>query len=124
MTVKINAKKLGIKAPVEVKESNRNFLKILKIQKQMLKVQTLSEDASDEDLLTTTIESNEAVIDFITDILRLDSKHADKLMDLSTEETGELMQQIILKLQHQDPEELNEAQADEAEEQLTETEKK
>lgn len=122
--MKINAKILGIKEPIEVKQSNRNFMKVLAIQKEMLKVEAIDDDATDRDILQASIEANQAIIDFITDVLRLTSKQTDKLLDLSTAETGELLQQIILKLQNQDPEELKAAQAAEAKEDLSEEAKK
>lgn len=122
--MKINAKILGIKEPIEVKQSNRNFMKVLEIEKEMLKVEAIDDDATDRDILQASIEANQAIIDFITDVLRLTSKQTDKLLDLSTAETGELLQQIILKLQNQDPEELKAAQAAEAKEDLSEEAKK
>lgn len=124
MTVKINVKNLGIKEPIEVKQSNRNFMKVLAIQKEMLKVEAINDDATDSDILQASLEANQAIIDFITDVLRLTSKQADKLLDLTTEETGELLQQIILKLQNQDPEELKVAQAAEAKGNLSDSAKK
>ncbi|MDT7015296.1 phage tail tube assembly chaperone [Levilactobacillus namurensis] len=126
MTVKVNAKVLGIKEPVEIKESNRNFQKTLLIQKQMLKVEAMPDDASDMDMLDAAIEANQAMTDYITDMLRLKTKEKHALGDLTTDETAKLIQAIIAGIQHQDITDIEDAQKKESadNEELSETEKK
>lgn len=126
MAIKINAKILGIKEPIEVKESNRNMVKTLKVQKAVLKLETIDEDATAENVMDSAIESNQSIIDYIVDLLRLNSKQEDKLWELETGDTQELFNQIIMGMQHQTPEELEEAQSKEAAEtaELSDTEKK
>ena len=125
MTVKVNAKVLGIKEPVEIKESNRNFQKTLLIQKQMLKVEAMPDDASDMDMLDAAIEANQAMTDYITDMLRLKTKEKHALGDLTTDETAKLIQAIIAGIQHQDITDIEDAQKKESadNEELSETEK-
>lgn len=126
MTVKVNAKVLGIKEPVEIKESNRNFQKTLLIQKKMLKVEAMPDDASDMDMLDAAIEANQAMTDYITDMLRLKTKEKHALGDLTTDETGKLIQTIIAGIQHQDITEVEDAQKKESTDnsELSDTEKK
>lgn len=126
MTVKVNAKVLGIKEPVEIKESNRNFQKTLVIQKQLLKVEAMPDDASDMDMLDAAIEANQAMTDYITDMLRLKTKEKHALGDLTTDETAKLIQAIIAGIQHQDITDIEDAQKKESadNEELSETEKK
>lgn len=126
MTVKVNAKVLGIKEPVEIKESNRNFQKTLVIQKQLLKVEAMPDDASDMDMLDAAIEANQAMTDYITDMLRLKTKEKHALDDLTTDETGKLIQTIIAGIQHQDITEVEDAQKKESTDnsELSDTEKK
>ncbi|UIF30453.1 hypothetical protein KB236_12215 (plasmid) [Levilactobacillus brevis] len=125
MTVKVNAKVLGIKEPVEIKESNRNFQKTLVIQKQLLKVEAMPDDASDMDMLDAVIEANQAMTDYITDMLRLKTKEKHALGDLTTDETGKLIQTIIAGIQHQDITEVEDAQKKESTDnsELSDTEK-
>ena len=110
MTVKVNAKFLGFKEPVEIKESNRNFQKTLLIQKKMLKVEAMPDDASDMDMLDAAIETNDAISDFITDVLGLKAKQKTALEDASTQETGNLVRDIIAAIQHQDVSGIKDAQ--------------
>lgn len=126
MTVKVNAKFLGFKEPVEIKESNRNFQKTLLIQKKMLKVEAMPDDASDMDMLDAAIETNDAISEFITDLLGLKAKQKTALEDASTQETGNLVRDIIAAVQHQDVEEITAEQAKDAaaDDDLSETEKK
>lgn len=126
MTVNVNAKVLGIKEPVEIKESNRNFQKTLLIQKQMLKVEAMPDDASDIDMLDAAIEANQAMTDYITDMLRLKTKEKHTLEDLTTDETGKLIRDIIAAIQHQDITEVEDAQKKESTDnsELSENEKK
>ena len=111
MTVKVNAKFLGFKEPVEIKESNRNFQKTLLIQKKMLKVEAMPDDASDMEMLDAAIETNDAISEFITDLLGLKAKQKTALEDASTQETGNLVRDIIAAIQHQDVEEITAEQA-------------
>ncbi|WP_288528304.1 phage tail tube assembly chaperone [uncultured Secundilactobacillus sp.] len=126
MTVKIDAGVLGIKTPIEVKESNRNFQKILVIQKTMLKVEALPDDVSDVEALDASMQVNEEMIKFLVDILRLNEKQTDALWDLTTEETADLIGTVIMQIQHQEPKEVAQAQEKAAQEDanLTESEKK
>lgn len=106
MTVKINvSKELGIKAPVEVAESNKNIRKTWVLQKLMAKLsidQASVEDTPEafEDMLDMMLDTQDKVIAYVTDILRLDAKAQDKLEELEFNATMELAVRISSELLH------------------------
>lgn len=109
MTVKIDAKVLGIKKPIEVNETNKNIKKTLKVQIQLEKLSKIdAENMTNEEaydaFLNGKLEATDATIEFIADILRLTEPQADKLEDLESDETDELFGQIIQKIMHIDDE--------------------
>lgn len=126
MAIKINAKILGIKEPIEVKQSGTNITKSLKIQREALKLQSFDDDTTEDEIIESGIKAQELPINFISDILRLKPKETEKLWDLDRDDVSELFTEIILKLQDQDPEEVKKAQAEEAAKnaELSDTEKK
>lgn len=107
MTVKINAKDLGIRKLVEVNETNKNIKKTLKVQ---MKLEALSnidaEDMNDEEayvlFLKNQYEASEATTEYIADMLRLSEAQIDKLEDLDSDKTDELFAQIVQKIMHID----------------------
>ena len=109
MTVKIDAKVLGIKKPIEVNETNKNIKKTLKVQIRLEKLSKIdAENMTNEEaydaFLNGKLEATDATIEFIADILRLTEPQADKLEDLESDETDELFGQIIQKIMHIDDE--------------------
>lgn len=109
MTVKIDAKVLGIKKPVEVNETNKNLKKTLKVQIKLEKLSKIdAENMSNEEaydaFLNGKLEATDATIEFIADILKLTEPQADKLEDIEPDETDELFGQIIQKIMHIDDE--------------------
>lgn len=109
MTVKINAKVLGIKKPIEVNETNKNIKKTLKVQIKLEKLSKIdAENMTNEEaydaFLNGKLEATDATIEFIADILRLTEPQTDKLEDLESDDTDELFGQIIQKIMHIDDE--------------------
>ncbi|ALY06838.1 tail protein [Lactobacillus phage SA-C12] len=109
MTVKIDAKVLGIKKPIEVNETNKNLKKTLKVQIKLEKLSKIdAENMSNEEaydaFLSGKLEATDATIEFIADILKLTEPQADKLEDIEPDETDELFGQIIQKIMHIDDE--------------------
>lgn len=109
MTVKIDAKVLGIKKPIEVNETNKNLKKTLKVQIKLEKLSKIdAENMSNEEaydaFLNGKLEATDATIEFIADILKLTEPQADKLEDIEPDETDELFGQIIQKIMHIDDE--------------------
>lgn len=104
MTVKINvSKELGIKAPVEVAESNKNIRKTWVLQKLMAKLSIYQEDASPdafEDVLDMMLDTQDKTIAYVTDILKLDDKAQEKLEELDFKATMELAVRISSELLH------------------------
>lgn len=104
MSVKINvSKELGIKAPVEVAESNKNIRKTWVLQKMMAKLSIDQEEASPdafEDMLDMMLDTQDKTIAYITDILRLDAKAQDRLEELEFNATMELAVRISSELLH------------------------
>lgn len=120
MTVKINAKALGIKAPIDVKESTKNIKKTLKLQlaiqglmatpKAKIKLPGDAEPTKEEKEAQETAEAKHNIenqielfdlqIGFISDILRLDAKHKSALDDLEADPLNDLLQQIVAKILH------------------------
>ena len=109
MTVKIDAKVLGIKKPIEVNETNKNIKKTLKVQIKLEKLSKIdAENMTNEEaydaFLNGKLEATDATIEFIADILRLTEPQTDKLEDLESDDTDELFGQIIQKIMHIDDE--------------------
>lgn len=107
MTVKINAKDLGIRKPVEVNETNKNIKKTLKVQMKLEALGNIdAENMTDEEaysvFLKNQYEANEATTEYIADMLRLSESQIDKLEDLDSDKTDELFAQIIQKVMHID----------------------
>lgn len=109
MTVKINAKVLGIKKPIEVNETNKNIKKTLKVQIKLEKLgkidaENMTNEEAYDAFLNGKLEATDATIEFIADILRLTEPQTDKLEDLESDDTDELFGQIIQKIMHIDDE--------------------
>lgn len=107
MTVKINAKDLGIRKPVEVNETNKNIKKTLKVQMKLEAFGNIdAESMTDEEAYSTFIknqyEANEATTEYIADLLHLSESQIDKLEDLESSKTDELFAQIVQKIMHID----------------------
>lgn len=107
MTVKIDAKVLGLKKPIEVNETNKNIKKTLRVQMDSDKLTTIeTEGLTDEETYAAFVEarfdSNELMLNYISDILRLTDAQIDRLEDLEEEPTSELFGQILAKMMHLD----------------------
>lgn len=106
MSVKINVPELGIKAPIEVKESNKNIRATWVLQKMMAKmaIDEQSLDNNDpeafEGMLDLMLDVQNKTIAYITDILKLDAKAQEKLEDLEFNETMQLAIRISSELLH------------------------
>lgn len=102
MSVKVDASVLGIKKPVELKESNRNIKATLKLQVLLNKLSKLNEDTTYEEYLDMSIKIQEETQDYIVNMLKLSDQQQEKLEDLEQEETGALITSIVEKILHLD----------------------
>lgn len=111
---KINVnKEFGIKKNIEVKESNKNMRKVYSMQLQMSKLGKLVDDASDDELLLSSmIDLIDDSQEFIMDILKLDDKYLVKVEDLSQNETFELVNKITEELTGADMEKTDDGKED------------
>lgn len=107
MTVKINVlKELGIKKSFDVKESNKNIRKTWELQKLMTKLSIDQEEANTEDpekaeeLIDMMLDVQAKVMDYVVNILGLTETQADKVDDLSFDETVQLATRISAELLH------------------------
>lgn len=107
MTVKIDAKVLGIKKPIEVNETNKVMKKTLKVQIEQEKLTQIdTDDKTDAELymlfLENQLASQDLELDYLTTVLHLTSAQQEKLEDLSTDETDDLFGQVLQKVMHID----------------------
>ncbi len=107
MAVKINVlKELGIKKSFEVKESNKNIRKTWELQKLMTKLSIDQDEADTEDpekaeeLIDMMLDVQAKVMDYVVNILSLTEAQADKVDDLSFDETVQLATRISAELLH------------------------
>lgn len=107
MTVKINVlKELGIKKSFDIKESNKNIRKTWELQKMMTKLSIDQEEANTEDpekaeeLIDMMLDVQAKVMDYVVNILSLTETQADKVDDLSFDETVQLATRISAELLH------------------------
>lgn len=116
MTVKIVPTELGIKKAVEVKESNKNIRATWELQKMMTKLSIDQATAGDEEdieafeaVLDMMMETQDKVIGYITDILRLNDAAVAKLQDMEFNDTMTFAIRISSELLHIKMEEATEA---------------
>lgn len=107
MSVKISvSKELGIKKAFEVKESNKNIRKTWELQKLMTKLSIDQDEANTEDpekaeeLIDMMLDVQANVMDYVVNILSLTETQADKVDDLSFDETVQLATRISAELLH------------------------
>jgi len=107
MSVKINVlNELGIKKSFDVKESNKNIRKTWELQKMMTKLSIDQEEANTEDpekaeeLIDMMLDVQANVMDYVVNILGLTETQADKVDDLSFDETVQLATRISAELLH------------------------
>jgi len=107
MSVKINVlNELGIKKSFDVKESNKNIRKTWELQKLMTKLSIDQEEANTEDpekaeeLIDMMLDVQANVMDYVVNILGLTETQADKVDDLSFDETVQLATRISAELLH------------------------
>lgn len=107
MTVKIDASVLGIKEPIEIKETIKNMKRVLNVQILMDKYDKVDTDKDSnavyEDFLNNQLKSQKLVEDFTLDMLNLKGKKVrDAYEELSLNEASDLMAQIVSKVMHTD----------------------
>lgn len=100
MTVKIDAKILGIKRPVEVKETGRVMKETLKLQISLGKPKP--EDMSFQEFMEDSLKTQEIMEEYVISTLRLTDAQAEKLDDLEGEQLGELIGKITAAVLHFD----------------------
>ncbi|MCT3055749.1 hypothetical protein EFN57_04640 [Leuconostoc citreum] len=118
MSVKINvAKELGIKKSFEVKESNKNIRKTWQLQKLMTKL-SIDQELADsdnpekaEEMIDMMLDVQTKVIEYVVDVLNLTDAQADKVDDLSFDETVQLATRISSELLHVETVEATEEEA-------------
>lgn len=105
--IKINVlNELGIKKSFDVKESNKNIRKTWELQKLMTKLSIDQEEANTEDpekaeeLIDMMLDVQAKVMDYVVNILGLTETQADKVDDLSFDETVQLATRISAELLH------------------------
>jgi len=99
MAVKIDASILGIKRPIEVKESGRNMKKTLKLQLLLNKQDT---ESTFVEFAEAQLKTQEAMEDYVISVLKLTDAQAEKLEDLDSEEFGGLIGRISAAILHFD----------------------
>lgn len=124
MSVKIDAKVLGIKKLVEVKESTKNVQRAMLIQKEIVNSEYSSRELAekDEDELTlddmnASLEANfdliESINAFVAKVLRLSDEQVELLEeDIEQDEVMSLVSDLITKLLHIEVSEEDEEVAD------------
>lgn len=124
MSVKIDAKVLGIKKLVEVKESTKNVQRAMLIQKEIVNSEYSSRELAekDEDELTlddmnASLEANfdliESINAFVAKVLRLSDEQVELLEeDIEQDEVMSLASDLITKLLHIEVSEEDEEVAD------------
>lgn len=112
MSVKIDAKVLGIKKLVEVKESTKNVQRAMLIQKEIVNSEYSSRELAekDEDALTlddmnASLEANfdliESINAFVAKVLRLSDEQVELLEEeLEQDEVMGITSELITKLLH------------------------
>lgn len=112
MTVKIDASALGIRRPVQVKETTRNLKATLKLQILLNKEINSGGDDEFELFLEKSLETQEAMEDYVVTLLKLTDAQTEKLEDLESPELGDLVAQITAAILHFDltPEEADEVE--------------
>lgn len=107
MTVKIIPTEIGIKKAVEVKESNKNIRATWELQKMMTKLSIDQSTAGGEEdieafeaVLDVMMETQDKVIGYITNMLRLNDAAVAKLEDLEFDETMTFAIRISSELLH------------------------
>lgn len=105
MTVKIDASVLGIKEPIEIKETIKNMKRVLNVQILMDQYDKVDTDKDSntlyEDFLNNQLKSQKLIEDFTLDMLNLKGKKVrDAYEELSLDEASNLMAQIVSKVMH------------------------
>lgn len=107
MSVKINVKKeLGIAKAFEVKESNKNIRATWELQKLMVNLSLMQNQANESDpeafegLIDKMLDVQSKVINYVVNILKLTEAQADKVEELEFNETIQLATRISSELLH------------------------
>lgn len=124
MSVKIDAKVLGIKKLVEVKESTKNVQRAMLIQKEIVNSEYSSRELSEKDEgeltlddMNASLEANFGLIEsinaFVAKVLRLSDEQVELLEEeLEQDEVMSLASDLITKLLHIEVSEEDEEVAD------------
>lgn len=97
MPTKINVQEeLGIKKPIEVKFTNKNMLKTIKLQRSFSKMDVLEAEmiagSSDDGYLDLFEDTVNEAIDYVSEILKIDR---EKIEELEFTETLNLAMKIV-----------------------------
>lgn len=97
----VDASALGFKKDVGFVDSNRNFMAAQNLQLTLIQAEE-TEGKSYEEVLANSYNAVTAEIDFITDVLKLNDKQVEALLDLPRDEAEALAMSIVSKLMHWD----------------------
>lgn len=104
MSIKCTRTELGMTKPVEVKQSNDNMLAAYNFQLKLAKMSTIDEDNEPVQIIEQMLDTTQYVMDFLTDLLKLNVKQQAKLGELETDETIEIANDLAMRLMGMDPE--------------------
>ncbi|WP_261805683.1 phage tail assembly chaperone [Lapidilactobacillus luobeiensis] len=107
--MKIKVKQLGNKS-YQVKLSNRNMRSALETQLSLAKFDDMDEDTSWIEQNKQVLATLDMMLDFIREILKLTDKENEKLQELEYQETIEITNYIIARMNGMSDEDLKKAQ--------------
>lgn len=96
--VKIDAKVLGAKKPIEVKQTQGNVKKTLVMQKELIKAGDAPLNDDFEEYITTALEFQVAVEDYLFDVLHLTDAQQVRYEDVDQDEIGDLLARTIMAI--------------------------
>ena len=99
----IDASIIGIKAPIEVKESNKNVRRAIEFMRDAAKADAEGEDSADMmGSMTSMLAVFDAAEDFVVSILKLSKTQIDKLEDLDNQVFMDFAVKVAGALMHMD----------------------
>lgn len=96
---KINANLIGIKAPVEIKTSNKNVRRAIQFMRDTAQAEADADAAKDPvHEMDAVLRELDAAEDFVVDILKLNKSQQEKLEDLTNQEFSEFAVEVAKTL--------------------------
>ena len=97
----VDASVLGFKKDVGFVDSNRNFMAAQNLQLTLIEAEE-TENKTYEEVISAGYNAVSAEIDFITNVLKLNDRQVETLLDLPRDEAETLAMSIVSKLMHWD----------------------